>query len=97
MPNQWVRFTEKNYPNFGKVRAVRRGPPHDEYVRDSWTGELYRAKAYTVVHLGDSIVGPNRSSCPVYCVTQSDCELLGPDECARLDAEHGMTGKESES
>lgn len=101
MPNQWVKVVKSNNPaspNIGRVCPVKHGRPALEYGRDEWTGNMAEIPAYTTVNPEKFIVrGPRSLKGSRLHLTASCVELLGPDECARLDAEHGMTGRESES
>lgn len=91
MPNQWVKITDESRLNFGRFAPVRHGRPDENgYYLHLWDLGEFRRRGWDMPH-----VYRRPDSMPIYAVAKH-VELLGPDECARLDAEHGMDGTEGE-
>lgn len=90
MPNQWVRVTERTATNYGKVCAVEPGMPVEKQSRCIWTGREYVEPGYIVTHAGNLSFGPLYDPNKLKFIPSEFVELLGPDECARLDKEYGL-------
>lgn len=101
MPNQWVKIVDAGSPddpNLGRVCPVKHGRPFEKHARDTRTGGISSGMVYSVIDPERFLVSGPYHAKGNGCYALASCvELLGPDECARLDREHGMTGKESES
>lgn len=95
-PNQWVRVTKKDSPNYGKVCAVEHGRPVTVAAVDSWTGRGVTGPHYPVIYPGSLIGGPLCVFATQIATPAAHVELLGPEECAALDAEYGLTPKDGE-
>lgn len=99
-PNQWckvINAKENGFSgNIGKCLAVESGPPTTRVV---WDGtKIKSALAFTIKHMGNT--SPDPAYKPIMGLTGIDLveahrvELLGPDECRRLDAQYGLDGAE---
>lgn len=94
--NQWAKIVAPRVfpdPYAGKIVPVKLGAPSLTLVRDITTGAVERVKAYDCLPCTASILGI--TGIEEISVVASSVELLGPDECARLDKLYGLDADET--